>query len=380
MGGESGRDRIISEKEHDETGAIRAGRQLRRRILGDAYIDAAQARSTDLNRPSLELTNAMSGLHAGVVLAAFAVSWVAPAASQTYPVKPLRFLVGFAPGGATDVSARMLGQRLAESIGQPVVVENRPGSGGLLATEAVAKAPPDGYTLLMMPAADAVQPAIRKRLPYDLERDFTPVGRVVTGPWVVVVHPSVPARGVRELVALARSRPGKLNYGTSGIGSSAHLANELFNTMAQVIIVHVPYKGISEGVTATAAGQIDMIIASITAARPMLNAGRIRPLGVTTLKRTQLLPDVPTLDEGGITGYDRSGWYGVLAPANVSRDIVSRLNGAIGAVVNTPSMTQAFHRQGLEPATMRPEEFGAFVRREVAQNIKVVKDAAIAVE
>ena len=317
---------------------------------------------------------------AGATLLACIAGGIAPAIGQSYPNKPVRFLVGFAPGGATDVSARMLGQRLAESLGQPVVVENRPGSGGLLATEAVAKAAADGYTLLMMPAADAVQPAIRKRLPYDLERDFAPVGRVVTGPWVVVVHPSVPARSVHDLVALARSRPGKLNYGTSGIGSSAHLANELFNTLAKVKIVHVPYKGISEGVTAAAAGQIDMIIASITAARPMLNAGRIRSLGVTTLKRTRLLPEVPTLDEAGITGYDRSGWYGVLAPANVPREIVSRLNTAIGAVVNTPAMTEAFHRQGLEPATMSPEAFAAFVQREVAQNIKVVKEAGIAVE
>ena len=322
----------------------------------------------------------MSMPRAGAMLLGCVVGGVSTALAQTYPIKPVRFLVGFAPGGATDVSARMLGQRLAETLGQPVVVENRPGSGGLLATEAVAKAAADGYTLLMMPAADAVQPAIRKRLPYDLERDFAPVGRVVTGPWVMVVHPSVPARSVSELVALARSRPGKLNYGTSGVGSSAHLANELFNTMARVKIVHVPYKGISEGVTAAAAGQIDMIIASITAARPMLNARRIRSLGVTTLKRTRLLPEVPTLDEAGISGYDRSGWYGVLAPANVSRDIVSRLNVAIGAVVNTAAMTEAFHRQGLEPATMSPEAFGTFVQREVAQNIKVVKEAAIAVE
>lgn len=300
--------------------------------------------------------------------------------AQAYPQKPVRFLVGFAPGGATDVSARMLSQRLAESLGQPVIVENRPGSGGLIATEAVAKAAPDGYTLLMMPAADAVQPAIRRRLPYDLERDFAPVARAVTGPWVLVVHPSVPARTVRELVSLARATPGKLNYGTSGVGSSAHLASELFNSIAGVRIVHVPYKGISEGVTAAAAGQIDMIIASITAARPMLNAGRVRPLGVTTLARTRLLPDVPSLDEGGIPGYDRSGWYGVLAPAGVPRDIVQRLSGAIAAAVNTPATAQAFHRQGLEPATMSPEEFGAFVKREIAQNIKVVKEAAITVE
>jgi tripartite-type tricarboxylate transporter receptor subunit TctC len=315
------------------------------------------------------------GLLGGCLLGCAGIAY-----AQSYPAKPIRFLVGFAAGGATDVSARMLGQKLAEALGQPVIVENRPGSGGLLATDAVAKAAADGYTLLMMPAADAVQPAVRKKLPYDLERDFAPVGRVVTGPWVVVVHPSVPARNVRELVALAQNNPGKLNYGTSGVGSSAHLANELFNSMARVKIVHVPYKGVSEGVTATAAGQIDMIIASITAARPMLDAGRVRALAVSTIKRTRLLPAVPSLDEAGISGYDRSGWYGVLAPANVSRELVSRLNAAIGAVVNTAAMNEAFNRQGLEPATMTPEAFGSFIRREVAQNIKVVKDAAIVVE
>jgi len=300
--------------------------------------------------------------------------------AQAYPAKPVRFLVGFAAGGATDVSARMLAQRLAESLGQPVVVENRPGSGGVIATEAVSKAPADGYTLLMMPAADAVQPALRRKLAYDLERDFAPVGRVVTGPWVVGVHPNVPARSIADLVALAAKSRDKLNYATSGIGSSAHIANELFNSMAGVKMVHVPYKGVSEGVTATAAGQTDVIFASITAAKPLLEARRVRPLAISTIKRTKLMPELPTVDESGVRGYDRSGWYGVLAPAGVSKDIVSRLNAAIAAAVNTPAMTEAFNRQGLEPGVMAPEEFGAFIRKEVTQNIRIVKEAGIPIE
>ncbi|MCC6534349.1 MAG: tripartite tricarboxylate transporter substrate binding protein [Burkholderiales bacterium] len=304
----------------------------------------------------------------------------AAAHAQSYPAKPIRFLVGFAAGGATDVSARMLAQRLTESLGQAVIVENRAGSGGLIATEAVSRAPADGYTLLMMPAADAVQPALRRKLPYNLERDFTPVGRVVTGPWVVVVHPNVPARTIRDLVGLAKRSPGKLNYATSGIGSSAHIANELFNSLAGVKTVHVPYKGVSEGVTATAAGQTDMIFASITAAKPLLDAAKVRPLAISTIKRTRLMPSMPTVDESGVPGYDRSGWYGVLAPAGVAREVVTKLNAAIAAVVNTPAMTEAFNNQGLEPGVMGPEEFGAFIRREVAQNIKVVKDAGIQVE
>jgi tripartite-type tricarboxylate transporter receptor subunit TctC len=314
---------------------------------------------------------------AAIVLAALLS---AGATAQTWPARQIRFLVGFAAGGASDVTARMLSQKLAESLGQPVIVENRAGSGGLLATNAVAKSPPDGYTLLLMPAADAVQPALRHKLPYDLERDFAPVGRLVYGPWFVVVHPSVPARNARELIALARTRPGKLNYASSGIGSSAHFANELFNSMAKVSIVHVPYKGISDGVVAVGSGQVDMIFASITAARPLLETRRVRALAVTTGKRTALAPEMPTLAESGVPGYDRSGWYGVLAPAGVPREIITRLNAATVKIVNTPEMKEAFNRQGLDPATSTPEEFATFIRNEVAQNIKVVKAAGIKVE
>lgn len=299
---------------------------------------------------------------------------------QAYPARQVRFLVGFAAGGASDITARMLAPKMSESLGLPVIVENRAGSGGLIATEAVSRAPMDGSTLLLMPAADAVQPAIRSRLPYNLERDFAPVSRVVTGPWLLVVHPSVPARNVKELVALARAHPGKLNYASSGIGSSAHLSAEVFNSIAKVAIVHVPYKGVSDGVTATASGQVDMIFASIPAARPLLEAGKVRSLAVSTRKRTSLMPSMPTLDESGVPGYDRSGWYGVLAPAGLSRDVVMRLNAIIGKVVNTPEMKEAFNRQGLEPATSTPEEFGQFIRNEVAQNIEVVKAAGIKIE
>ena len=302
------------------------------------------------------------------------------ATAAAYPAKPVKIMVGFAAGGAADVTARMLAPRLAELLGQQIVVENRGGSGGLLATEAVAKSPADGYTLLLMPAADTVQPALRRRLPYDLERDFAPVSRVVFGPWFVVVHPSVPARNAAELVALARTHPGRLNYASSGIGSSAHMANELFNSLAKVNIVHVPYKGISDGVTAVAGGEVDMIFASIPASLPLLGAKRVRALAVTTGRRTALAPHMPTLNESGVPGYDRSGWYGVLAPAQIPRDVIARLNAAIVKIVNAPDMKEAFMKQGLDPATSTPDEFGAFIRHEVAQNIKLVKAAGIKVE
>jgi tripartite-type tricarboxylate transporter receptor subunit TctC len=302
------------------------------------------------------------------------------ATAQPYPARPVRFLVGFAAGGAADVTARMLAPRLSEALGQSIVIENRGGSGGLLATEAVAKSAPDGYTLLLMAAADAVQPAIRRKLPYDLERDFAPVTRVVNGPWFVVIHPSVPARTVAELVALARANPGKLSYASSGIGSSAHLANELFNSMAKVNIVHVPYKGISDGVVGVAAGQVEMIFASIPSSLPLLESKRVRALGVTTAQRTPLAPAMPTLNESGVPGYDRSGWYGVLAPAAVPREIVMRLNAAIVKVANAPEMKEAYNKQGLDPSTTTPEEFASFIRNEVVQNVKVVKAAGIKLE
>jgi tripartite-type tricarboxylate transporter receptor subunit TctC len=291
--------------------------------------------------------------------------------------KQVRLLVGFAPGGASDVTARMIAPKLSEALGIPFIVENRGGAGGMIATEAVSKSAADGSNLLLMPAADAVQPALRGKLPYDLERDFVPVSRIVSGPWFLVVHPSVPARTVGQLVALARAQPGKLNYATSGVGSSAHLSTLVFSSLAGVSAVHVPYKGVSDGVTATAAGQVDMIFASIPASRPLLAAKKIRVLGVSTRERTALAPDVPTLHDSGVHGYDRSGWYGILAPAGVPRDYVTRLNAIIGKVAETPQMKEAFNRQGLEPATTTPEEFGRFIRAEIAQNIKVVKAAGI---
>lgn len=299
---------------------------------------------------------------------------------QAYPAKPVKFMVGFAAGGAADVTARMLAPKLSELLGQQVVIENRGGSGGLLATDAVAKSTPDGYTLLLTSAADTVQPAVRRKLPYDLERDFTPVSRIVFGPWFLVVHPSVPARNVRELLALARAHPGKLNYASSGVGSSAHLVSELLNSLGKVKIAHVPYRGTSDGVTATASGEVDMIFASIPASTPLMNANRVRALGVTTGQRTPLAPQMPTLNESGLQGFDRSGWYGVLAPAGVPRDIIARLNTAIVKIVNTTEMKEAYMKQGLDPAPGTPEEFAAFIRNEIVQNIKLVKAAGIKVE
>ena len=236
--------------------------------------------------------------------------------AQQYPAKPIKVIVGFAAGGASDVTARILAPKLTAML----------------------------------------------------------------GPWVLVVNPSVPARTAQELFALARAHPGKLNYASSGIGSSAHITTELFSSMAHIKLVHIPYKGVSDGVTATAIGQADMIFASYPAAQPLLQIAKVRPLAVSIAKRWVMMPSIPTLDEAGLKGFDRSGWYGMLAPAGTPREIVTRLNTAIGSIVNTPEMSDALRKQGLEPGTSTPEEFGAFIRNEVAQNMHIAKAAGINVE
>lgn len=298
----------------------------------------------------------------------------APAAlAQGYPVKPVRMVLGFSAGGLSDVLARLISPKLSDHLGQAMVVENRPGASGALATQRVATSPADGYTLLLMTAADTVTPALRANLPYDLERDFAPVSLVVIAPFVLLVHPSVPARNAKELIALARSRPGKLSYGSVGAGSTPHLAGELLKLMAKVNIVNVPYKGGADNVIATASGQVDMSFASIPSLLPLLEAGKVRPLAVTSAKRASLLPKLPTIDESGLSGYDRSSWQGVLAPAGVPKEIVARINTAIARVVENPEINQALIKQGLEPQTNTPEQFAAFIRNELAKNADLIK-------
>ncbi|MBI3068913.1 MAG: tripartite tricarboxylate transporter substrate binding protein [Betaproteobacteria bacterium] len=285
--------------------------------------------------------------------------------------------MGFTAGGGGDTTARMVARKLSEHLGQPVVVENRAGASGAIANELVATSPADGYTLLMVTATATIVSALRARLPYDLERDFAPVSLVVSGPFVLVVHPSVPVRSAKELIALARSQPGKLNYGSTGVGTSTHLAGELLNLMARVNIIHVPYKGSADAAVATAAGEIDMSFPSITAALPLLQAGKFRAIAVTGTKRASLLPLIPALNESGLPGYDRVTWRGVLAPAGVPKNIIARLNEMIRKVINTAEMRASFGREGMEPHTSTPEEFAAYIHREIAQNAKLIKFAGM---
>lgn len=297
------------------------------------------------------------------------------ASAQSYPVKPIRMLVGYPAGGGTDLVARIVARKLSESLTQSVVVENRPGASGSIANERVAASPPDGYTLLMVSPSSLPQPTLRAKLTYDFQRDLAPVALVVIGPYVLVVHLSVPARDVKELIALARAQPGKLNYGSSGLGSAGHLAGELFNMMAKVKLVHVPYKGGSESVIAAVTGEVDMGFPSIASVMPLLESGKLRALAVLGTKRASFMPSIPTLDESGLPGYDRSTWYGMLAPAGVPKQIISRLNTLVGEAVNAPETKASLIKEGLEPQAYTPEQFAAFIGKEIAQNAKLAEMA-----
>jgi len=295
------------------------------------------------------------------------------ALAQAYPAKPIRLVVGYTTGGPTDTTARMVAQKLSELVGQPVIVENRAGASGTLGKERVASSPPDGYTLLVMSSGDAIVQALFAKAPRDLELGFAPVSLAATGTYVLIVHPSVPVRNVKELIALARANPGKLTYGSSGVGSSVHLAGELLNVKANLKIVHVPYKSSADSARATASGEVGLSFPGIPGALPFLYAKKIRALAVTSKKRVAMMAETPTLNESGVPGYDRYGWYGVLAPAGTPKDIIARLNAAMSEVINVADMKAALNLQGLEPQTTTPEQFGAFIQADIMENAKLIK-------
>jgi len=290
----------------------------------------------------------------------------------------VRLVVGFAPGGSTDLSARVLAQYLGANLGQRVLVENRPGAGTAIANLQVAKAAPDGYTILSMTASGAGLPAVRKDLGYDLDRDFAAVSRVATTTYVLMVHPSLPVNNVKDLIALARKHPGQLSHGSEGVGASAHLAAEIFKAMTGTEMLHVPFKGGSESSTATASGQVVMAFPSLTAALPLYNAKRIRILAVTSAARSQIMPEFPTIAESGVPGYDRSSWNGIVVPTAVPKDMLQRLHAGIIKSVGSVEMKEGLRKLGMEPIVSTPEEFAAFMRNEVAQNIKVMRTIGIA--
>ena len=301
--------------------------------------------------------------------------------AQQYPAKPVRLVVTSPPGGSQDFLARLLAQSLSPALGQQVLVENRTGASGVIGIDFVAKAAPDGYTLLLGAAGPiAIVPALREKLPFDPLRDFAPITMVASGPFAIVVHPSVPARTLKELIAIAKARPRSLNYGSSGAGASPHLAAELLKSMAGIDLVHVPYKGVGPALTDVIAGHIDAMFADVHLVLPHAKAGKLRVLAVTSRERSGVMPEAPTVSEAAVPGYSAGTWFGVLAPAGTSQEIVSRLNGEIRKILGNASLRERLSTQGIEPGGSTPEQFGAHLRSEIEKWRKVARTANIKLE
>ena len=298
----------------------------------------------------------------------------ATAGAQSYPGKSIRFVVPFPPGGPADILSRTIGQNLAESWGQQVVIDNRAGAGGNIGAEIVAKAPPDGYTLLMgFVGTHAINSSLYRTMLYDPVKDFEPVALVAMVTIILVVHPSIPVKSVKELIALAKAKPGELSFGSPGNGTPQHLAGELFDTMTGVKMVHVPYKGAVPALTDLLGGRLSMIFSSMPPALPHVQTGKLRALGVTSATRSPAAPDVPTIAQSGLKGYEVINWYGVLVPAKTSKEIVGKLNGEVVRIMNLPAVKERLAAQGAETFTSTPEKFAETIRTETEKWAKVVK-------
>jgi tripartite-type tricarboxylate transporter receptor subunit TctC len=297
----------------------------------------------------------------------------AGAYAQAYPSRPIRFIVPFPPGGGNDIVGRIVALKLGEALDQSVVVDNRGGAGGTIGTDMTAKAPPDGYTLLINNISLAVNATLIPKLPYDTLRDLAPVTLVGRQPNILVVHPGVPAKTMNELLALARAKPGQLSYGSGGVGTASHLATELLKLMTKTDLVHVPYKGLGPALTDLIGGRLQLIISTMASALPQLKAAKLRPIAVTTLQRSPFFPEVPTMNEAGVPGYEFSTWYGLLVPAGTPRTIIDRLNAETAKVLAQPFVKEQFAVQGLDTTPSSPQEFGQYLKAEVAKWGKVVK-------
>ena len=314
----------------------------------------------------------------GRVLCAFALLAAAYiAVAQGYPSRPIRLVVPAAPGGGTDISARILAEGLGQALGQTVVVDNRAGAGTVLGADIVSKAAPDGYTLLISPNSLAFNAALYRKLPYNTLRDFAPISLVADQPNILVAHPSLPAKSFQEFVALARTQPGKLVYGSGGIGVGSHLAMELLLISQKLELVHVPYKGVGPAVTALLGNEVAVLLSTFASALPHVKAGRLRALGVTSTQRAPALPDIPTIAESGVPGYEYGTWYGLLAPTGTAREIVEKLNRATTEVLSSPKIAERFVVLGLMPTPSTSARFSAHLRADTERWIKVVRDAKI---
>jgi tripartite-type tricarboxylate transporter receptor subunit TctC len=298
-------------------------------------------------------------------------------AQSTYPTKPVRIIVPSSAGGGTDIIARMMSVRLAERLGQQVVIDNRPGAGTVIGIEAAARAAPDGYTLLMGLSTLATNPIMHRKMPYDALTDLAPITLVLTAPNILVVHPSLPVKSVKELIAFAQARPGQINYASAGLGTNPHLTMELFLTMAKLKMVHIPYKGSAPAMVDVLAGHVSVITATMLTGLPHVRSGRLRGLGVTGATRSAVLPELPTIAEAGVPGYEAVQWYGMLAPANTPKDVIARLHRENLAILKLPETRERFAADGTEPGGMGPEEFGRYIRTEVEKWARVAREAGI---
>jgi tripartite-type tricarboxylate transporter receptor subunit TctC len=318
-------------------------------------------------------------LTAAVLIAATGLVQSAPASAATpeYPTRSIRLIVPFAPGGSNDIMARLIGQHFSESMGQAVIVDNRPGAGGIIGTDAAAKSPPDGYTLLMMSVTLAVNPSLRLNLPYDTHRDLLPITLVASAPLMLVVHPSMPAKSVKELIAYAKANPGKLNFASGGPGTTPHLAGELLKSMAGIDMTHVPYKGGGPALTDLVAGQIQLMLENIPSTLPHVKADRLRALAVTGLTRSALVPHLPTLDEAGLKGYEIVGWNGLFAPAGTPQNVVARIHAETVKGLAKPEVKERLATLGAEGVGSSPAEFAKFFAAEISKWAAAVKQAGL---
>ncbi len=316
------------------------------------------------------------------VLALLSASFVyaGPAAAQTYPTKPLRVIVPFSPGGATDAVSRMLAPRLSENLGQQVVVENRPGGAATIGMDHVAKSPPDGYTLGVANLTFSINPILLKKMPYDSDKDLTLVSHITIVPFILAVHPSIPVKTIKDLVALAKKRPGELNYSSSGQASATQMATELFKLLTGTDVVHVPFTGGGPALVAVLSGEVSVYFGSIPALLPHMKSGRLRALGVTTVKRDPSVPDLPTVAEMGVPGYQAAEWQGIVVRAGTPAGVVTRLNQEIVKSLKAPDINQRFAAVGAQAIGSTPEEFAGFIRKERETWAKVIKAAGIRIE
>jgi len=311
------------------------------------------------------------------LLATLAALIAPPALAQSYPTGPLRIVVPFPPGGGTDILARILAQKLNEAWGQPAVIDNRAGAGGTIGSALVAKSTADGHTILIMPAGIAAHASLYKTLPYDPARDLAPVSRLASGPLVLVVHPSVPAKSIKEFVALAKKYPAEINFGSAGSGTLPHLSAELFNSMSGIRMIHIPYKGAGAAVTDLLAGRVPVYFMNILQSLSLIKAGKLRALGVTTPQRTPIAPEIPAIAEAGLPGYDMTNWYGMFVPAATPREVIARLNAEVMRILQLPELKKRMNQDGMVVVASTPDEFREFFARESQKFAQVIASAGI---